>query len=166
MVTASIGVAFGALEISTTFVDPSIVMFSLLIGGILSAIVLGAVSVRLPLPRGERIGVLFLTVYMFSYLIAAPETALFTTMSLSFQIFILIQQLILNLVLSILIGFLFTPTLISDRLITEVKSYFSQRDGKDWLWRFALAAVLFFPIYYFFGWVFLPSQRHTTIGLS
>ena len=156
MVTASIGVAFGALEISTTFVDPSIVMFSLLIGGILSAIVVGAVSVKLPLPRDQRIGVLFLTVYMFSYLIAAPETALFTTMSLSFQIFILIQQLILNLVLSILIGFLFTPPLISDRLITEVKSYFSQRDGKDWLWRFALAAVLFFPIYYFFGWVFSP----------
>ena len=93
---------------------------------------------------------------MFSYLIAAPETALFTTMSLAFQIFILFQQLILNLVLAISIGYLFTPTLIYARLVTEVKSYFSQRSGKDWLWRFVLAALLYFPIYYFFGWVFSP----------
>lgn len=156
MVTSSIGVAIGALAVPTTFIDPSIVMLSLFIGGILTTIVVGAVSGRLTLPSGQRIGVLFLTVYMFSYLIAAPETALFTTMSLSFQIFILFQQLILNLVLAILIGFLFTPTPIGARLITEVKSYFAQRSGKDWLWRFALAAVLFFPIYYFFGWVFSP----------
>jgi len=170
MVTSSIGVAVGALTVPTTFIDPSIVMLSLFIGGILTTIVVGAVSLRLTLPRGQRTGVLFLTVYMFSYLIAAPETALFTTMSLSFQIFILFQQLILNLVLAIFIGFLFTPTLMGAGLITEVKSYFTQRSGKDWLWRFALAAALFFPIYYFFGWVFspvtVPYYNKPELGLS
>ncbi len=156
MVTSSIGVTVGALAVPTTFIDPSIVMLSLFIGGILTTIVVGAVSVRLTLPSGQRIGVLFLMVYMFFYLIEAPETALFTTMSLSFQIFILIQQLIINLVLAILIGLLFTPTRIGAGLITEVKTYFARRSGKEWLWRFALAALLFFPIYYFFGWVFSP----------
>jgi len=156
MGTSSFGVAVGALEVPTTFIDPSIVLLSLFIGGILIAMVVGAVSVRLTLPIGPRIGVLFLTVYMFSYLIAAPETALFTTMSFSFQVFILFQHLLLNLVLAVLIGFLFTPENISTELINEVKSYFAKRSGKNWLWRFALAAVLFFPIYYFFGWVFSP----------
>ena len=96
MGTSSFGVAVGALEVPTTFIDPSIVLISLFVGGILTAIVVGAVSARLTLPIGPRIGVLFLTVYMFSYLIAAPETALFTTMSLSFQIFILFQHLLLD----------------------------------------------------------------------
>lgn len=156
LVTSSFGVVLGALEVPTTFVDPSIVMLSLFVGGVLTAIVVGAVSVRLALPRGQRICVLFLTVYMFSYLIAAPETALFTTMSLSFQVFILFQQLVVNLALAVLIGFLYTPAIVGAGLITEVKSYFALRSGSDWLWRFALAAVLFFPIYYFFGWVFSP----------
>lgn len=156
MGTSSIGVAVGALTVPTTGVDPLIIMLSLLTGGILTTVVVGTVSLKLTLPSGQRITALFLTVYMFSYLINAPETALFTTMSLSFQIFILFQQLIVDLVLAILIGFLFTPTRIGARLITEVKSCFAQRSGKDWLWRFALAAILYFPIYYFFGWVFSP----------
>ena len=65
MVTSSIRVAVGALAIPTTLIDPSIILLSLFIGGILTTIVVGAVSVRLTLQSGQRIGVLFLTVYMF-----------------------------------------------------------------------------------------------------
>lgn len=156
MVIASIGEAVGVLVVPTVFVDTSIVLLSVFLGGILTTLVLGVVSLKLTLPIGQRIGVLFLTVYMFSYLIQAPETVLFTTMSLSFQIFILVQQLVVSLVSAILIGFLFAPTRIVTGLPAELKSYFAQRSGKDWLWRFTLVAMLFFPIYFFFGWVFSP----------
>jgi hypothetical protein len=156
MVIASIGGSIGVLVVPTTYVDPSIVLLSMFIGGILTTVVAGAVSLKLTLPIGQRIGVLFLIFYMFAYLIHAPETALFTTMSLSFQVFILFQQLIVFLVLAFLISFLFKPTRIAVGLTAELKSYFAQRNGKNWFWRFALAAVLFFPIYFFFGWVFSP----------
>ena len=156
MVTATSVSAFmveipGSLE-----VDPAVTMLSMLIGGILVAPVMGAISTKLDLPRVQRIGVLFLILYSFAYLIGAPEILLFTTYSLPFQALLLINDLITWLVVAILIGVLFPPAQVGAGLASAVRGYFAQRKGTDWLWRFALAAVLFLPIYFFFGFVFSP----------
>ena len=156
MVTTSVGVLMVEMPISTAGADPTVTMLLMLIAGILVAPVMGAVSTKLDLPRTQRIGVLFLILYSFAYLINAPELLIFTTYPLPFQALLLINNLITWLVVAILIAVLFPPAQVGAGLASAVRVYFAQRKGKDWLWRFALAAVLFFPIYFFFGFVFSP----------
>ena len=155
MVTSSIGVLMVEMPIALD-VDPATVFFSMFIGGILLALVMGLVSTKLDLPRAQRIGVLFLSLYTFAHLINAPEVLLYTNYPLAFQAYLVIDQLIVYLVVAILIGVLFPPPQVGAGLVAAVKGYFAQREARDWLWRFALAAVLFLPIYYFFGLVFSP----------
>jgi hypothetical protein len=156
MVTASVGALLGVMQTSSASGDPAIIILSMFIGGILLSPVMGPILTKLPLPRPQRIAVLFLTLYMFAYLIGAPEILLFTTMPLPLQTFFLIDNLIVYLVVAILIGVLFPPASVEADLASAVKDYFAQRKQRDWLWRFALAGVLFFPIYFFFGFVFSP----------
>lgn len=156
MVTAPVGALLGVMQTSSAAGDPAVIMLSMFVGGVLLAPVMGPISTKLTLPRAQRIAVLFLTLYMFTYLIGAPEILLFTTMPLPLQAFLLIDNLIVYLVLAILIGVLFPPAQVGADLATAVKKYFAQRNWKDWLWRYALAAVLFFPIYFIFGGIFSP----------
>jgi len=93
---------------------------------------------------------------MFAYLIGAPEILLFTTMPIPLQAFLLVMNLILYLAVAIIIGILFPPTQVEADLTTAVKDYLAQRKWTDWMWRYALAALLFFPIYYTFGFIFSP----------
>jgi len=170
MITASLGSSMGVASDIPTSVDPTIIMLSMFVGGTLTSLVMGPVSTKLTLPRAQRIGVLFLVLYMFAYLIGAPEVALFTTYSLQFQAFILIMQFIMNLILAVFIGILFPSPQIRTGLMKEVKGYFAKRKEGEWLWRFVLASVLFFPIYFFFGFVFSPITgpyyNNPELGLS
>jgi len=156
MFTASLGSSLGVVSDTPTGVDPTIILLSMFVSGTLISLVMGPISTKLTLPRAQRVGVLFLVLYMFAYFIGAPEVALFTTYSLQFQAFILIMQFIVNLILAVFIGILFPSPQIGASLIQELKGYFAKRKGSEWLWRFVLASVLFFPIYFFFGFVFSP----------
>ncbi|MCW3991964.1 MAG: hypothetical protein NWE79_04600 [Candidatus Bathyarchaeota archaeon] len=156
MVTPSLGSLIGVAFDVPTGVDPTIGLLSMFVGGTLIGLVTGPISTKLTLPRAQRIGVLFLVLFMWAFGINAVDTFLFTTYSIPFQAFLIIMNLIVNLVLGISIGVLFPPMQTGTGFTAEVKSYFSQRRGKSWLWRFALAAVLFYPIYMFFGLVFSP----------
>ena len=156
MSTASLGSSVGVTSDTPSGVDPTIILLSMFVGGTLIGLVMGPISTKLTLPRAQRIGVLFLVLYMFAYLIGAPEVLLFTTYSLQFQAFLLIMQFIVNLILAVSIGILFPSAQIEASLTKEVKGYFAKRKGSEWLWRFVLASVLFFPIYFFFGFVFSP----------
>ncbi|MEM4536150.1 MAG: hypothetical protein QXP92_02795, partial [Nitrososphaerota archaeon] len=154
MVTSSFGLAVGLIMTANGGSVETI--YILLIGGMLIAITAGSLSIMLEIPLAQRIIILFLTLYMFSYLIGAPEVALFTTYPTSFQLFILMEQLIVNLIIAIAVGVLFKPGKATKDLFSEVKRYFSKRSSLHWSWRFALASVLFVPIYYFFGFIFSP----------
>jgi hypothetical protein len=160
------GVAFDA----PTGVDPIIVLLSMLVGGTLIGLVTGPISSRLTLPRAQRIGVLSLVLFMWSYGMNAVDTFLFTTYPIPFQSFLIIMNLIVCLILGVSIGVLFPPMQTGTGFTAEVKSYFSRRRGGSWLWRFALAAVLFYPIYMFFGLVFspltVPYYNMPELGLS
>jgi len=155
-VTPSLAPLMGVALDVPTGVDPTIVLLSIFVGGTLIGLVTGPISTKLTLPRAQRIGVLFLVLFMWGYGINAVDTFLFTTFPIPFQAFLIIMNLIVNLVLGIFIGVLFPPIQTGTGFTAEVKSYFTQRRGKSWLWRFALAAVLFYPIYMFFGFVFSP----------
>ncbi|MEM3807975.1 MAG: hypothetical protein QW413_05225 [Nitrososphaerota archaeon] len=155
MITSSIGLAMGVLT-ATEGLDAGLLFTLLFIGGILIAITAGTLSTMLEVPLAQRIGILFLTLYMFSYLIGAPEVALFTTYSMSFQLFILFEQFVINLIIVVAVGVLFQPREIKRDLFREFRRYFSGRSSSEWVWRFALASVLFIPIYYFFGFLFSP----------
>lgn len=170
MVTASVGTLLGVMQTSSASGDPAVIILSMFIGGILLSPVMGPISTKLPLPRSQRIALLFLTLYMFAYLIGAPEILLFTTMPLPLQTFFLIDNLIVYLVVAILISVLFPPARLEADRASAVKKYFAQRKQKDWLWRFALATVLFFPIYFIFGGIFspitLPYYNRPELGLG
>jgi len=155
-VTPSLAPLMGVALDAPTGIDPIIVLLSMFVGGTLIGLVAGPISTKLTLPRAQRIGVLFLVLFMWAYGINAVDTFLFTTYSIPFQVFLIIMNLIVDLILGISISVLFPPMQTGIGFTTEVKSYFSQRRGKSWLWRFALAAVLFYPIYIFFGLVFSP----------
>jgi hypothetical protein len=155
-VTAPLAPLMGVASDAPTGVDPIIVLLSMLVGGTLIGLVTGPISSRLTLPRAQRIGVLFLVLFMWTYGINAVDTFLFTTYPIPFQSFLIIMNLIVYLILGVSIGVLFPPTRTGTGFTADVKSYFSRRRGRSWLWRFALAAVLFYPIYIFFGLVFSP----------
>jgi hypothetical protein len=155
MVMAWIGLAVGAISPSDGG-DAGTTFILLFIAGILIGVTMGMVSSKLEVPFAQRLIVLFLMLYMFSYLIGAPEVALFTTYPPIFQVFILIEQLIISIIIAVAVGLLFKPRQVTTSLLRELKSYFSNRSWAEWTWRFALAAVLFVPIYYFFGFLFSP----------
>lgn len=155
IVTASFGSAIGGISDAPS-VDSTIILLLMFVAGILNSLVMGPISTKLALPRTQRIGILFLLTYMFSSLVNAPEVMLFTTYSFQFQVFILVMYFIVNLILALSISILFPSKEIKTSFTKEVKGYFAKRKGREWLWRFVLASVLFFPIYFFFGFVFSP----------
>lgn len=154
-VTPSLAPLMGVALDAPTGVDPIIVLLSMFVVGTLIGLVTGPISSKLTLPRAQRIGVLFLILFMWTYGINAVDTFLFTTYPIPFQSFLIVMNLIVYLVMGVSIGVLFPPMQMGTGFTAEVKRYFSRR-GKSWLWRFALAAVLFYPIYMFFGLVFSP----------
>ena len=87
MIIASLGSSMGVASDTPTGVDPTIILLSMFVGGIMISLVMGPISTKLTLSHAQRIGVLFLVLYMFTYLIGAPEVLLFTTYSLQFQSF-------------------------------------------------------------------------------
>ncbi|MEM0482485.1 MAG: hypothetical protein QXM16_06345 [Nitrososphaerota archaeon] len=142
---------------SITGYGDAISIFTLLfVGGVLIALTIGTLLSMLEVPRGQRILILFLILYMFSYLIGAPEVALFTTYTFSFQVFILIEQLIISLIIASVVGLIFSPRRVTKDLFSGIKNYFSSRSKGEWAWRLALASILYLPIYYFFGFLFSP----------
>lgn len=154
-VTPSLAPLMGVAMDAPTGVDPTIVLLSMLVGGTLIGLVTGPISSKLTLPRAQRIGVLFFVLFMWAYGINAVDTFLFTTYPIPFQSFLIVMNLIVYLIMGVSIGVLFPPAQTGTAFTAEVKRYFSRR-GKSWLWRFALAAILFYPIYMFFGLVFSP----------
>ena len=94
--------------------------------------------------------------FLWAYLINAPEVLLFTNMPLLTQSILLVNNLITYLVTAMLIGLLFSPAKIGAGLVKALRIYFQKRKNVDWLWRLTLAAFLYFPIYYLFGLIFSP----------
>lgn len=165
-------IVLGAMAVTAppSQVDTSVALLCSLIAGLLIVPAIGPLSLRWELPLGQRTFLLFLLTYSLFYLISALEVVFFTTYSVPLQIALLILNLGVWLGVAILVARLFQPANEGRNLLAEIGAYFRQRPAWSWAWRIALAALLFVPIYFFFGLMFagivVPYYNQMANGLG
>lgn len=70
--------------------------------------------------------------------------------------FAIVSGLVAALCCGLTVAFLFPPKDSSVSARTAIQNYFARHSGLQWTWRLALAAVVFMPIYFFFGLLVVP----------
>ena len=86
------------------------------------------------------------------------EAAYFGMMASGFW-FTIVTFLVPSFLVAAAVAWLFPPTSKEPTFISAAKSFFSRHDAFGWAWRLGLGAVLFMPIYYFFGLLVIPFTR-------
>ncbi|MEM0302323.1 MAG: hypothetical protein QXU31_08525 [Archaeoglobaceae archaeon] len=152
--TAIFGKILGAVPPVNEFNFLEILVL-LFVGGTLIASVMIPIQ-SIPVKSRERFLVNFLVIYMLSYLIGAPEIAIYTNYEINYQLFLLLEQFFVGFTIAFLITILFKPKEVNSKISVEIKRYFLSRGRKDWIFRFSLTSLLFPPIYFFFGYIFTP----------
>ncbi|MEM0215003.1 MAG: hypothetical protein QW384_03325 [Archaeoglobaceae archaeon] len=152
--TAIFGKILGAVPPVNEFNFLEILVL-LFVGGTLIASVMIPIQ-SIPVKSRERFLVNFLVIYMLSYLIGAPEIAIYTNYEINYQLFLLLEQFFVGFTIASLITILFKPKEVNSKISVEIKRYFLSRGRKDWIFRFSLTSLLFPPIYFFFGYIFTP----------
>lgn len=96
------------------------------------------------------------------------EAAIFTTMGGGFW-FSLVTFAVPSLLCSAVVAWLFPPD-ASKNFIDALKEFFGRHTTVGWVWRLAIAAVAFMPIYWFFGLLVVPFTsdyyRQSMYGLQ
>ncbi|MEM4616239.1 MAG: hypothetical protein QXY19_04460 [Archaeoglobaceae archaeon] len=152
--TAIFGKILGAVPPVNEFNFLEILVL-LFVGGTLIASVMIPIQ-SIPVKSRERFLVNFLVIYMLSYLIGAPEIAIYTNYEINYQLFLLLEQFFVGFTIAFLITILFKPKEVNSKISVEIKRYFLSRGRKDWIFRFSLTSLLFPLIYFFFGYIFTP----------
>lgn len=152
MLTAIVGKFLGLFAESGdfNFLELLILLF---VGGCLIGVVM--LPIQTPVKRWQRLLVNFFVIYMLSYFLGALEIAIYTDYASKYQLFLLLDQLIVSLTVAIAITLLFNQTSDSN-VFEKIRQYFSKRSKRDWFLRFSIATILFPPIYLFFGFLFTP----------
>ena len=83
------------------------------------------------------------------------EASFFGSMAGGFW-FTITTFLVPSLLVAAAVAWLFGPPVPRPGLGATARSFFSRHSAPSWLWRLGLAAVLFMPIYYFFGLLVIP----------
>jgi hypothetical protein len=83
------------------------------------------------------------------------EAAIFTTYGAASP-FTVVIVLFGSLANAAVVAALFPPQERGRRFASNLKAFFSTRSGAQWAWRLAVAAVVFMPIYLFFGRLVVP----------
>jgi hypothetical protein len=86
------------------------------------------------------------------------EASYFVSMASGFW-FSNVSGLIPSLLVTATVAWLFPPVSRNKDFVTAAKSFFSRYPASGWIWRLGLGAVLFMPIYYFFGLLVIPFTR-------
>jgi hypothetical protein len=131
-------------------------LISSLIAGTLTGLTLGPLSSRLNLPFFGCACLWFLLLFVLSSLINMIEAVFFTTIPPS-QLASSGAILVFGQIgVAVLLAVLFRPQQTELGLPARVREALAQRTGKSWAWRFGLASLSYFPIYYLFGMIVAP----------
>jgi hypothetical protein len=167
MITQALGLPAPSLP---TGVDPTHMLVIMFLSGMLIALTLGPLTKRLALPMLQRFGLLFLLLFVLNNLINVIEALFFTTMPFSEQVNALVTTAVGQAGLALLLAVLFRPPSVERELLTALQETLSQRPWTSWAWRFALAGVLYVPVYLFFGMIIapivLPYYQEMGLGLT
>ena len=97
------------------------------------------------------------------------EAMIFSTIRGGFW-FTVVGFLVPSLMCGAAVALLFSPVEKVGSLVEAWKVFFRHRTVGDWIWRLAIAAVIFMPIYYFFGLLVAPFTKqyyqHSMYGLK
>ncbi len=97
------------------------------------------------------------------------EASIFTTLAGGFW-FSIVTFGVPSLFCSAAVAFLFPPDPKGKSLVTAAREFFGRRTTGGWIWRLAVAAVAFMPIYWFFGMLVVPFTgeyyRQNMYGLA
>lgn len=140
-------------------ITPNQILFSLFLSGILIGLILGPLSLKLPLSYGRRMGILFFILYGINSVIITVETIFFTTMPLLGQIYTLVSNAISSVGMAALLAMLFRPGDNKLFFSTALREAVAQRSWLSNLWRFGVAGFLYLPIFFLFGLLSQPFVR-------
>jgi len=137
--------------------DQQSVMLFMLLESPLSALILALLARHLSGGFWARTLILFLLSWISNSVNNQIEAAAFAGMEEGFW-FTVLTFLVPVLFVSMAVAWLFPPT-DKSMFMDSVRSFFSRYSFGGWMWRFVLAAVIFMPIYYFFGMLVIPFTR-------
>lgn len=93
------------------------------------------------------------------------EASFFGNMASGF-LFTIITFLIPSVLVAATVAWLFPSVSRENSFISTAKSFFSRYPASGWIWRLGVGAILFMPIYYFFGLLVIPfTSRYYRQGL-
>lgn len=97
------------------------------------------------------------------------EASIFTAYAVSFW-FAVVAYLVAFLLCGSVVAWLFPASKGGPDFATAVKQFFGRHSAGGWLWRLAIAAVAFAPVYFFFGLLVVPFTaeyyRQNLFGLT
>jgi hypothetical protein len=137
--------------------DAGSAMLSMLLESPLFALVLALLARHLAGGFWARSLMLFFLTWIANSVNNQIEAAAFAGMEQGFW-FTIITFLFPALFASMAVTWLFPP-MEKSTLMPAVRSFFSRHSIGGWAWRFALAALIFMPIYYLFGMLVIPFTR-------
>jgi hypothetical protein len=93
------------------------------------------------------------------------EASFFGNMASGFM-FTIITFLIPSVLVAATVACLFPPVSKETRFSSAAKSFFNRYSAFSWIWRLGVGAILFMPIYYFFGLLVIPfTSEYYSQGL-
>ncbi|HLF75149.1 MAG TPA: hypothetical protein VI524_12425 [Anaerolineales bacterium] len=137
--------------------DPQSAMLFMILESPLLALVLALLARYLAGGFWARTLMLFLLTWISNSVNTQIEAAAFAGMEEGFW-FTVITFLFPALSASMAVAWLF-PLADKNTFMNSVRSFFSRHSFGGWAWRIALGAVIFMPIYYFFGTLVIPFTR-------
>lgn len=152
MLAGLLGMQMPSLPAGT---DPQTLMLIQLLSSPLLALALAFLSQRMEGGFLSRWLILSLLTWVAYSVNTVLEAAIFTTFGEGASFTVLIQ-LVGSLTCAAAVAVLFRPQDAGRGFTTSVREFFARRSTGDWAWRIALAAVIFMPIYLFFGRLVVP----------
>ncbi len=151
-------------------VDPTQVLLTTFLAGLVIGLALGPLSARLALPTAQRAGLLFVLIFVLNSVVSVLEALFFTTIPAAEHLYGLVTSAVGDAGLASLLALLFRPPSVEQGLAMALREALSVRRWTSWVWRSGLAALLYLPIYFFFGMLIYPLVRtyyeDPALGLS
>ncbi len=153
MLTSMLGLA--SLPVADNL-NPGLLLFTSYAAGVLIALALGPLAIRLNVPLWSRILVLASVTFVIGGLINLIEALYFTTMFETGIASLLLVTAVGYLGLAASLAYLFPPQLPVRRMREVARETWRQRSALSWLGRLVVAALAYVPIYLGIGMLIAP----------
>jgi hypothetical protein len=149
--------------------DPRQTLAGIFVAGVVMGLTLGPLTTRLAVPFWGRAAALFLLLYGVGTILSVVEALFFTNYITAAQLFD-VSNLVAPLLMAGLLAWLFPPAAPIERCGDRFMATWRQRAWYSWLWRIALAGLLYVPTYLAFGMsvapIVTPYYQDPALGLG